>query len=252
MAKKVLITGASSGIGYHLCHVFAENGFDVIGIARNREILEMMRDGWGSLYKTKFDFLICDLSDSNDLLNLLDFIEKENIHVLINNAGIGLYGNFSSTDMQKNLNIIDVNIIALTKVTYHFLRNSKKQQKTVINISSIAGFYPGVGSSVYFASKAYVNSFSQAIAIENEGQHRVICVCPGDTATNFFENAGGSAREDAVDPRNVAEFVYQAYKKNNIIKIFGLRNRILINLLKILPEFMVRKYSKYRKVINHF
>ncbi len=247
MAKSVLITGASSGIGYQLCHVFAENGFDVIGVARNVEILEMMRDAWGSIYKTKFEFLVCDLTNSNDLSNLILFLEKENIDVIINNAGVGLYGSFYATDIIRNLNIIDVNIIALTKLTHHFLKKSKGQNKTVINISSIAGFYPGVGSSVYFASKAYVNSFSQAVAMENEEKHRIICVCPGDTSTNFFENAGGSTHQNAADPREVAEFVYKVYKKRDVIKIFGLRNKILANLLKILPEFLVRKYSKYRK-----
>ncbi|MCX8034700.1 MAG: SDR family NAD(P)-dependent oxidoreductase [Candidatus Dojkabacteria bacterium] len=250
MARKVLITGASSGIGYELCHVFAENGFDVVGVARNRGILEMMNNAWCSLYKTKFEFLVCDLSDSGDLLNLFDYLKKETVDVLINNAGIGLYGKFNSTDIQRNLDIIDVNMIALTKLTYHFLKNSEVKHKTVINISSIAGFYPGVGSSVYFASKSYVNSFSQAVAIENEGVHRVICICPGDTATNFFENAGGNVHQNAADPRGVAKLVYDSYAKNASLKIVGIKNKILFSLLKILPAFLVRKYSKYRHIFK--
>src|SRR6476646_2219907 len=189
-----LITGASGGIGLELARQFAAHGHDVVLTARHRDTLEAVAGTIEGKYGVKVTVIAEDLTDPDAPQRLFDAIAAENIdiHFLVNNAGFGLGGEFVDTDVRRELEMVQVNIVALIQLTKMYLPAMiKRRSGHVLNLASTAAFQPGPLMSVYYASKAFILSFSEALdeELRNSGVS-VTCLCPGATATNFAETAG--------------------------------------------------------------
>ena len=162
---KVLITGASSGIGRDIAREFAKKNYEIILVARNIEKLENLKKELIDNYKVKVEYLSVDLSNRVSCINLHQKVKD--IDVLVNNAGLGDFGNFSKTDIEKDLTIIDTNIVAMHILTKLYLQDMKeKDSGKILNVASIAGFLPGPLMATYYASKNYVVRLSEAIREE--------------------------------------------------------------------------------------
>lgn len=194
MNKTALITGASSGIGKELAIIHAQNKGDLILLARSEDRLFALKNELEQKYGIKVKVIVKDLSHRNAAKEVFNEVTSEGIQVdyLINNAGFGGYGYFHERDMKTDLEMLDVNIVALTQLTRYFLPDMiQRRSGRIMNVSSVAAFMPGPLQAVYFASKAYVSSLSHAIAAEiaNTGV-TVTAFCPGPVATNFNKVAG--------------------------------------------------------------
>ena len=247
MKKTVLITGATSGIGYEFSKIFMENNYDVILVGRNLEKLMELEDfskkKYVRAYIYKFDL---SLSENIDLLYKKIKTEVGKVDILINNAGIGFNGEFNEIDWQKQLDIINVNIISLTKLTKLILKDMIDQKDgKILNVASTGAYQPGPLISVYYASKAYVLSFSQALREEVKGKGiNVVTLCPGATKTNFSKRAGKGDLDVAMSAKEVAECGYKALMNNKAICIPGIMNKVLVFLSKVSPTTLNAKIVK--------
>lgn len=251
MGKIALITGASSGIGYDLCPLFAADKYDLIIVARNKSKLEEISRQLTQQYQIKVIPIAMDLSmvDSADLLCAEIKKQSIEIEVLVNNAGFGLLGKFAGGDYQRLSEMMSLNIVTLTKLTRLLVpemigRGSGK----IMNVASTAGFQPGPSMAVYYASKAYVLSFSEALANELEGSGvTVTTLCPGPTATLFQEIAGAKntqlfSKANMMSSMEVALAGYRGMLEGKSLVIPGFRNKFLVILVKILPRQWVIKF----------
>lgn len=246
--KTALITGASSGIGYELAYLFARDGHNLILTARSRDKLDALSA------KLEEHFGISSLVIDEDLSHpqAPKEIHKEacragfSVDFLVNNAGFGLHGLFSETDRHEELDMIQVNIAALTHLTKLFLPDMlEKGEGRILNVGSIASFQPNPLMAVYAASKAYVLSFSEALANELEGTGiTVTALCPGPTKTEFEERAsmqGHREFQKAKTPEEVALYGYQQMMEGAVIAIPHRKFRFIRPLSKILPRnWMIR------------
>lgn len=193
MSAAALITGASVGIGRELAFIAAENGYDLVLVARSAEQLQTVADEIGRKFGRKVAVFPADLSEPNAAHTLFDAVSKAGItiDVLINNAGFGLLGKLWELPEDRQMQMVQLNIGALTQLTRLYLPDMvKRRTGYIMNVASTAAFQPGPLMSVYYASKAYVLSFSEAI--HNEAKEfgvKVSCLCPGATRTEFFERA---------------------------------------------------------------
>jgi uncharacterized protein len=247
-----LITGASGGIGYELANLFARDHFDLVLVARSKDKLRQVADELqthGVTVKT----VALDLSDLSAPKSLFEQLQRENISVdiLINNAGFGAYGKFPQVSENEILGQIDLNIRALTELTRLFLppmiarRNGK-----IMNVASTAGFLPGPLMAVYYATKAYVISFSDAIANELQGSGvTVTCFCPGATYTGFARRAGIEQSRlfsiGAMSAERVARDGYRALMKGRMLAISGARNWLIAQSTRFAPRKMVTAISRW-------
>ena len=210
--KFTLITGASSGIGEAFAKRLAAEKHNLILVARSEEKLRELSDQLSKQHGVTCNYVAIDLTEAGAHENLLDDSRTNDWEVdwLINNAGFGSAGDFATLDIERELQMIDLNISALVALTHHFLQDMRTRRRgTIINVSSAAGFQPIPFMATYAATKAFVSSFSEAIAEENRpfGIH-VLALCPGSTKTNFFEASkierpiqvkGQQTVEDVVD-----------------------------------------------------
>ena len=244
--KTVLITGASSGIGYEFAKIFAENGYNLVIVARNRDKLEILKREIleGISKDVKIMVIEADLSFENAAQELYDQIKSENIKIdtLVNNAGVGIYGNFSEFDdemMKKNDAMINLNIKTVVELTKLFLNDMLKSGSgEILNVSSIAAFIPGPLMSTYYASKAFVQSFTEAVREElrNDARGkniRISALCPGPTATGFekssnLEESSLFEKMKVMTAKKVAEIGYKEFQKGKAIIIPGIFNRIAV------------------------
>ena len=189
--KYTLITGASSGIGEGFARRLAAEGHNLILVARSGEKLATLCEELKAQREIDCRYFAIDLLEFEADVQLFDETEKKGLEVdwLINNAGFGSSGDFAKLDLERELEIIDINISALVALTHRFLQNMRERKSgTIINVSSAAGFQPIPFMATYAASKAFVSSFSEAIAEENRPYGiYVMALCPGSTKTNFFE-----------------------------------------------------------------
>lgn len=248
--KTALITGASSGIGLEFAHIFAKNGHDLVLIARSEDKLTELAKKIESSYSVKVKVLPKDLSDKNAPQEIFDELQRENIEVeyLVNNAGFGGYGRFYETDWKKEEAMIQVNITALAELSKLFVKQMvKRNSGRILNVASTAAFQPGPLMSVYYASKAFVLSLSEAMAYElKDTKVTVTCLCPGPTKSNFHIAANIKASKLAkginASAYDVALYGYNAMMKGKFIAIEGFMNKILAFLAKrIMPRRMVLK-----------
>ena len=233
-----LITGASSGIGREIAIYLSELGYDLILVARNKEkLLELQNE-----IKTNTKIVVADLSDADKLKDIYVLCKNDNIDVLVNNAGFGLFGSFDESDLSTELEMIDVNIKSLHILTKYFIKDMIKRDKGyILNVSSAASFSAGPLMSTYYATKGYVTKLTLAIYEElrrKKSNVHISCLCPGPVNTNFNE---------------VARYAIDKMFKKKLIIIPGTRmkvttffNRFVSNkrALKIVYNFQKKKGSK--------
>jgi short-subunit dehydrogenase len=244
MTGTALITGASSGIGEELAWVHAEKGGDLILVARRQERLDALAEVIASEHAVTVDVIAMDLAEAGAAQALLEAVAAQGltVDILINNAGLGAHGIFHEAALERQTHMIDLNITALTELTHLFVQGMvERGEGMILNVGSSAGFLPGPLQAVYYASKAYVNSFSQAIANELEGTGVTVTVlCPGPVATEFQDTAdleGVRGFEFAASARSVAEAGYRAMEEGRLLVIDDLRVRFLVEgVVPLLPR----------------
>ena len=248
-----LITGGSVGIGLELAKQFAAHGHDLILVARNRDSLEAAAGMLEGKYGIKVATFASDLADPESPQKLFEAVHAEALHVdiLVNNAGFGLGGEFTETDIDRELDMIQVNVAALVHLTKLFLQPMVlRRSGRILNVASTAAFQPGPLHSIYFASKAFVLSFSQAIdeELRNTGVS-VTCLCPGATASEFAERAGlGDTRlyklTGVASAEDVAHYGYSATMRGERVALPGLKNKAHIQALRLLPRAVVTMLAR--------
>jgi len=255
--KTALITGASGGIGYELARIFARHQYNLVLVARNEAKLEQLAQEIQQEFGIEVLVLAQDLSLPRAANLIFDQLQSKNIHIdfLINNAGFGNFGFFMETEWPKEEQMINLNITALTHFTKLFGQEMVKHKfGRILNVASTAAFQPGPLMAVYYASKAYVLSFSEAIANELAGTGvTVTALCPGPTETGFLEAA---ALEDSklfkgkklATAREVAEYGYHALMAGKTVAIEGATNQLMARSVKFVPRkwvtALVRKMSE--------
>lgn len=252
-----LITGASAGIGLELAKLFAADGHDLVLVARRADVLEKLADSLRAKHGIAARVWPADLADPRAPLQLHERAVAEGIavDVLVNNAGFGAVGHFHALPPERQLGIIDVNMRALTEMTYHFLPAMRERRRgRILNVGSIVGFLPGPYMAVYYASKAYVVSFSEALAEELTGSGvTVTCLCPGYTATEFQKSAGMKktgmlARLRPMSAEAVAHIGYQGLMAGRRLVVTGWGNRLTVFGLRFSPRrFAARVASRLQR-----
>ena len=248
-----LITGASNGIGLELAYEHAKNGGNLILVARNTKKLEEIKLEIETKFNVKVNIISKDLSSKNAAQEVYNEVKSLNLQVdyLINNAGFGDFGMFVSSNWNKEEEMINLNITALTQFTKLFIKDmvARKNGK-ILNLASTAAFQPGPTMAVYFATKAYVLSFSEAIANEvKEFGVTVTALCPGPTESGFqtaasMENAKLFKDKKLPSSREVAIYGYNAMLKGKTVAIHGTLNYILANAISVLPRNLVTKITR--------
>lgn len=251
--QTALVTGGSGGIGRELAKVLARNGFDLVLVARNRDTLEAAAGQLEGKFDTKATVFAADLRLADAPEQIFDFLHNEGIpiDVLVNNAGFGLGGEFAETELQRELEMIQVNISALTHLTKLFLPAMiRRRSGRVLNVASTAAFQPGPLMAVYYATKAYVLSFSEALAEElrNTGV-TVTALCPGPTQTHFAESARMSSSRlfttfGIANAADVAEYGYDAMLHGKRLAIPGIRNKILAQANRLAPRALSARLAR--------
>jgi short-subunit dehydrogenase len=244
-----LVTGASGGIGEELARLFAADGHDLVLVARGEEKLRRLAEELGAKHNVAARVVPSDLSRPEAPREIFDALEREDVRVdaLVNNAGIGSWGLFAETDLNQELELLQINVVALTHLTKLFLPSMiARGRGYVCNVASTAAFQPGPLMAVYYASKAYVLSLSEALANECEGTGvRVSALCPGPTETGFVAAAGMSESKlfdrGAMSARDVAVAGYRGLFNGKTIVIPGTRNALLARTVGLMPRKLVTK-----------
>ncbi|HTQ50634.1 MAG TPA: SDR family oxidoreductase [Candidatus Acidoferrales bacterium] len=249
--ETVLVTGASSGIGRELARCFAADGSRLVLTARNTGELQALADELNRAHKTEVTIISADLSLSGTPHNILTELQGRGItvDVLVNNAGFGAWGSFAELPLARQLEMLQVNITALTELTGLFLPGMLQRRRGgIMNVASVAGFLPGPGMAVYYATKAFVLSFSEALAEELAGTNvTVTALCPGPTATNFGQVARADrtrmVRTARMSAEAVARHGLDSFRKRRVVTVPGLQNRLLVQLIRAVPRSWVRKLA---------
>lgn len=253
LMNTALITGASNGIGLELAKVHASKGDHLVLVARNRAKLDELKSELERQYQIQVYVIAKDLSKDNAAQEVYDETQKQNIRVdyLINNAGFGDFGMFVETNWQKELQMISLNITTLTQFTKLYLQDMVKRKKgKIMNVASTAAFQSGPTMAVYYATKAYVLSFSEAV--DNEVRKHGITIttlCPGATESGF--QVAAAMEESALvkgkklpTAKQVAEYGYKAMMKGKTVAIHGFMNYIMANAVRFLPRSIVVKITR--------
>lgn len=243
---KVLITGATGGIGKALIDIFYRNGWEILAVGRNQAIFKELK----KKYKEKINIYFVDLKNEKDIDELLKELEEQDIKLLINGAGIGELGYFEDISYENEKKMIDINIIALIKFTKYFYGRIEG----IINISSTAGFqYGGPLMSSYYATKSFINSFTFGLMGE-DSKTKMMLLCPGPTLTNFKgvnKELKGMAKFYTTTPEEVAKKCYFDYLRKKRISIPGRINKILYyfnKLIPIMPQLKMIKKIQEKKI----
>jgi short-subunit dehydrogenase len=250
--ETVLITGASSGIGLELAKCFAADGCRLMLVARTQAALEKLASDLRREHHVEAVVLPGDLSLPETPPRIFKELSAQKIavDVLVNNAGFGAIGPFDELPLERQLEMLQVNITALTALTGLFLPGMiGRRRGGILNVASLAGFVPGPGMAVYYATKAFVLSFTEALAGELEGTGlKVTALCPGPTTTNFGNVAGSKnvklLRTSRMTGEEVARFGHQAFRCGRVVAVPGLQGKFLIALVRILPRALVRKIAR--------
>ena len=245
--RTALITGASSGIGLELATCFARDGYDLVLVARNAAALEALAGELRQAFGVSVITLPKDLSLRDTPTELVEHLTRSSVavDVLVNNAGFGTHGAFAEADLTEQLEMMQVNMAALTHLTRLCLPGMLARRRgKILHVASTAAFQPGPLMAVYYATKAYVLSFSEALANELRGSGVTVTVlCPGPTQTNFQQRAGVAhirvMSRRVMDARTVAEAGYRGLMRGKLLVIPGWRNRLLINAVRWLPRQLV-------------
>jgi len=251
--RTILITGASSGIGLEFARLLAQEGYDLVLVARDLKKLNQCKIELLERNNIQVTTLSSDLSQPNAAGVLWQELQtrKITIDTLINNAGFGDFGEFADSDWLKTQSMLELNIVALTHLTRLLIPGMiARKRGEIINVASLASFIPGPLMAVYYATKAYVLSFSIALANELEPQGiLVMALCPGATATNFSQaaNLGASklfADKDLMSASEVARIGYQGLLERKVLVVPGFRNSFLALFSRLVPRVWAAKIGR--------
>jgi short-subunit dehydrogenase len=234
--KHVLITGGTTGIGYELARLFAKDHYNLVLVARKQQELDKAAKDLKLINKIEIVTIAKDLFNKENAFAVYDEIKSKGIKIgiLINNAGHGLYGKFEDTDLRKELDIIELNVASLVILTKLYLKEMiRNREGRILNLSSIASKSPGPWQSVYHGTKAFVQSFTEAIREEVKDKGvSVTALLPGATATDFFHKAGMQSskimKEDMADPADVAKDGYEALMSGKDMVVSGFSNKMQV------------------------
>lgn|SRR5581483_4000241 len=250
--KIALITGASGGIGYELAKLFAQNGHNLIVVARSGPKLAQFAGELRAKHGIGVTSMAVDLTLPNAPQSLFEDVQRSGVavDVLVNNAGFGVMGEFANLPLLEDIGMMQLNMVALTVLTKLFL-HSMLQRKAgrILNVASTAGFQPGPKMAVYYATKAYVISFSEAIANELQGSGvTVTCLCPGPTDTGFQGRAGTEQsalfqKFKPMDAQTVARDGYRGLMSGKTLVVSGFRNWLVAESVRFAPRKMVTAIS---------
>ncbi|WP_435624293.1 SDR family NAD(P)-dependent oxidoreductase [Flagellimonas sp.] len=259
MKNVALITGASSGIGKELAYCHAETGSDIILVARSKDKLDALKSELESKYNIEVKVIAKDLTLPNSANEIYDKIKKQGIEIsyLINNAGFGGHGKFHERPWEQDLSMINLNITALTALTRFFLpemvaRNSGK----ILNVSSTASFMPGPLQAVYFATKAYVTFFSNALSEElHDTKVTVTNLMPGATETGFAKTSGMDKTDlfdKTVSAKSVATDGYKGMLEGKLDVISGLTTsqKIMMKMIPFTPKKVILKQIRQMQEVK--
>ncbi len=245
---KALITGASSGFGWDMAHILSDMGYDIIAVARRRELLEKLK----SELKTNVEIVCCDITDRTSCEELAK--RAGEVDILINNAGFGVFGSFCETDLDKELTMIDTNVKALHIMTKLFLPEFKKRNSGyIMNVASLASFFPGPLFAAYYATKSYVLRLTQSIQEElrrDKCNVKICVLCPGPAHTGFADAAkvnfgtgseGGIASKVVLTSRAVSEYAIKKMFKNKTVIVPGFIMRCAVFARHLLSDKLLAK-----------
>jgi short-subunit dehydrogenase len=243
-----LITGASAGLGLEYAKLFAADGHDLVLVARRRDKLDELAAALGKQHGARATVVAADLQDAAAPTHIFDHVAQAGIDVefLVNNAGFGSNGAFADLDVDRELGMIEVNVRALVHLTRLFLPGMiARKHGRVLNIGSTAGFVPGPYMGTYYASKAFVISFTEALAYELKGSGVTATVsCPGATATEFAAVAGNDKsalfKGGVADSASVARHGYRAMLAGKVVAIPGMKNKLTAQAVRFSPRSAVR------------
>ena len=248
MIPVTLVTGASSGIGAELARVFAAHGHELVLVARREADLEKLAEEIAAGGRPRPAVLPIDLGRRDAVARIGAELASRGLEpqYVVNNAGFGLSGPAAVLSRDEQLSMIDLNIRALTELSLAFVDSLAAHRGGILNVASIAGFLPGPGMAVYYATKAYVLSFSEALHVELAARGvRVTALCPGPVATGFQERAGirpggiGERTLLALSARRVAKIGYNGFMRGKRVVIAGLGNTIAVFFLRLLPNALL-------------
>ena len=247
--KAALVTGASGGLGYEFAAILASEKHDLVLVARNEKKLNAIRDELQQAYGINVYVCPADLSEKDAAEEVFRFTEKNGLHIdiLVNNAGVGDNGAFAGSDWDRQYRMVQLNVTALMQLTHCFIGPLiERGNGKILNISSVAAFCAGPHMSIYYASKAFVRSFSEAVSEEVKGSGvTVTCFCPGPTSTGFEKAAsmkGGSRMfAHAADAHEVATAGIRAMQKGKTLAYCGVFTKAVSFGSRLLPRAITRK-----------
>jgi uncharacterized protein len=238
-----LITGASAGIGAALAHEFAAHGHELVLVARREQALGALADAIAAKGANRPTVLRADLARADAVQGIAEALDQRGLEpdVVVNNAGFGLLGAVDELDRAEQLTMVDLNVRVLTDLSLAFIDSLKRRRGGILNVASIAAFMPGPGMAVYYASKAYVLSFSEALHRELKPKGvRVTVLCPGPVPTEFQARAGMSG--DALPPlltrsaEQVAKDAYRGLMQGRRVVVPGAANRVAATAIRLTPH----------------
>ncbi len=259
MQKVALITGASSGIGKELAKIHAKQGGDLVLVARRQKELEDLKFSLETNYSIKVETIVKDLSKVNSASELYEEVKSKNIEVeyLINNAGFGLRGKFHELSWDRQQQMINLNMMALTELTYLFLPQMiKRDSGKILNVSSTASFMPGPLQAIYFATKAYVTFFSNALSEELYDKNITVTnLMPGATETEFAKTSGMDKTDlfdKTVSAKSVAEDGYMAMLRGDIDIVSGLTfsQKLMMGAIPFTPKKVMLKQIRQMQEVK--
>jgi uncharacterized protein len=250
LRKAAIVTGASEGIGAELARVFAAKGHEVVLVARRRERMEALATEIIASGAARRPLVVeLDLTSPDAAQHLEQALSEAGVtpEYLVNNAGFGLMGRLDALDSAEQLAMIDLNIKALTALTLRFLKPITAAKGGVLNVASIAAFMPGPGLAVYYATKAYVRSFSEALWQETKASGvKVTCLCPGPVLTGFQARAGfdlsgamAAMKPALVSAEEVARQAYDGLMANKRVVVPGWVNKVTVWSLTVTPRALL-------------
>jgi len=253
MKPVVLITGASSGIGAALAKVFAAHGHELALVARRQDRLEALADEIAATGRPRPTVFTADIERRDAASIIAAELSSRGLEpaIVVNNAGFGLRGAAAVLSRDEQLAMIDVNVRALTELSLMFIDGVARHRGGILNVASLAAFLPGPGMAVYYASKAYVLSFSEALHRElSERGVRVTALCPGPVPTEFQARARmgrvPGARAIELSAERVAQIGYDAFMAGQRVVIAGIGNRIVVSLMRLVPNALILRLADQR------
>ena len=236
--KTSVVTGGASGIGLEFVKLLLNDNYKVFIIDNNEKNLKNLKS---KLNSNNFSFINEDLSERSSPMKIYEKLKDQKIDILINNAGFGTFGKFYKTDWRIEEKMINLHVLNTTLLTKLFLKDMvKRNEGKILNISSVAAFQPGPLMSLYYATKAYILHFTEAISNEVKDKNISISVlCPGQTNTNFQKNV--SSKKNRINfssscPEKVAKYGYNSLKNNITVSVPGYLNKLIVFLNRILPR----------------